>query len=229
MIWSVRRPWLVAALVFVVVTAALSVTLGVRAQSADATRCERFAADSAARAATVTGQGARVVVIGDSWSAGLGLGRPNRSWPSQLPGSVHVAGFSGSGFSVHASACAHVDFAHRAAAAVRGGADLVVVEGGLNDYDQPTADVRAGFARLVHQLRGHRIVIVGPATAPSRARAVPRVDALLASLAKRYDVPYIATSDLDLTYLHDRLHLTAAGHAEFGTYVAQRLAALDAG
>ena len=50
MIWSVRRPWLVAAFVVVMVVAALSVTLGVRAQSADVDRCERYAADSVARA-----------------------------------------------------------------------------------------------------------------------------------------------------------------------------------
>ena len=53
MIWSVRRPWLVAAFVVVMVVAALSVTLGVRAQSADVDRCERYAADSVARAGMV--------------------------------------------------------------------------------------------------------------------------------------------------------------------------------
>ena len=68
--------------------------------------------------------------------------------------------------------------------------------------------------------------MVGPATAPSRHRAIPRLDALLASLADRYDVPYIATSGLRLSYLPDRLHLTRAGHAEFGEYVAGQLATL---
>ncbi|WP_028643179.1 SGNH/GDSL hydrolase family protein [Nocardioides sp. URHA0020] len=223
--WSVRRPWWVAAFV-VVMVAALSVTLGVRAQSADASRCQRFAADSLARAASPSGPGRRVVVIGDSWSAGLGLTRPARSWPSQLPGSVHVAGFSGSGFSVHASHCDRVDFARRAPDAVRGGADLVVVEGGLNDYDQPDSSIRAGFARLMQQLQGYRVVVVGPATAPARARAVPHVDAILSSLSRQYDVPYVDTSGLDLTYLADDLHLTRAGHVEFGRYVADRLAAL---
>ncbi|MFC6345617.1 hypothetical protein ACFP8W_26765, partial [Nocardioides hankookensis] len=68
MIWSVRRPWLVGALVVLVLATALTVAIGVRAQSADVTRCERFASDSRERAATVTGSGQRVVVIGDSWS-----------------------------------------------------------------------------------------------------------------------------------------------------------------
>lgn len=226
MIWSVRRPWLMGTVVIVVMVAALSVALGVRAQSADVPRCERFTADSLARAAAGHGAGARVVVIGDSWSAGLGLDRPTSSWPSRLPGAVQVAGFSGSGFSAHASGCPGVAFADRAARAVRGGADLVVVEGGLNDYDQPDADVRAGFARLMRELRGQHVVVVGPASAPSRARAVLHVDALLAALAERSDVAYISTTSLDLPYLDDRLHLTAAGHVRFGDYVATRLAAL---
>jgi acyl-CoA thioesterase-1 len=224
MIWSVRRPLLVGAVVMAVVVAALTVALGVRAQSADVPRCERFHADSMARAAVVQGSGERVVVIGDSWSVGLGLDRATSSWPTRLSGEVHVAGFSGSGFSTHASGCAGVSFADRAAGATRGGADLVVVEGGLNDYDQPDADIRAGFARLMRELRGKRIIVVGPAIAPSRARAVPRVDALLASLADRYDVRYISTTGLDLPYLDDRLHLTPAGHAQFGDYVAAQLA-----
>ena len=214
------------AVVIAVLVAGLTVAVGVRAQSADVPRCERFTADSRARAAADHGSGERVVVIGDSWSAGLGLDRATGSWPSRLPGAVHVAGFSGSGFSTHASSCPEVAFADRAPRALRRGADLVVVEGGLNDYDQPDADIRAGFARLMRELRGHQVVVVGPATAPSRAREVPHVDALLASLAERYDVAYISTTGLDLPYLDDRLHLTPAGHAEFGDYVAGRLAAV---
>lgn len=226
MIWSVRRLWLVGAVAIAVMVAALTVALGVRAQSADVPRCERFTADSRARAAVDHGSGQHVVVIGDSWSAGLGLDRATSSWPSRLPGAVHVAGFSGSGFSAHASTCSRVAFADRAARALRRGADLVVVEGGLNDYDQPDADIRTGFARLMRELHGHHVVVVGPATAPSRARAVPHVDALLASLAERYDVAYISTTSLDLPYLDDRLHLTAVGHTQFGDYVASQLAAL---
>ena len=221
----VRRPLLVGLVGALVLTAALTVLVGFRARGADVDRCQRFAADSRVRAAEVTGQGERVVVIGDSWSAGLGLAHPAASWPSRLPGRVHVAGFSGSGFSAHASPCGPVDFADRAAAAVRGGADLVVVEGGLNDYDQPDADIRAGFARLMRVLDGRQVVVVGPAAAPSRAAAVPHVDALLAALAARYDVPYIRTDGLRLSYLGDRLHLTPAGHQAFGDYVAGRIAA----
>ncbi len=57
-------------------TAALVVALTAAVMTrADAgvSRCDQFRADSVARAAQVTGRGERVVVIGDSWSAGLGL------------------------------------------------------------------------------------------------------------------------------------------------------------
>jgi acyl-CoA thioesterase-1 len=217
---SVRRG--VGALVLLLV-ATLSVYVAAGAGGAGPDRCERFAAASATRADAVTGSGERVVVIGDSYSAGLGLTDAAGSWPTRLPGRVHVAGFSGSGFSRGASRCPGVSFAERAPAAVRGGADLVVVEGGLNDFDQPAADFRTGFRRLMTELSGYSVVVVGPVTAPSRAAAVPRVDALLASLTSEYDVPYVRTSDLALPYLSDRLHLTPAGHATFGDAVARAL------
>jgi acyl-CoA thioesterase-1 len=233
---SVRRP----APVLVVVLALLgSVLVGpalvglaqVRAGAADS-RCDRHAAQSRARAAVVTGAGTRVVVIGDSWSVGLGLPDLAGSWPSRLPGAVHVAGFSGSGFSEDASPCAGASFADRAPAALRGGADLVVVEGGLNDFDQPDASIRAGFGALVDRLRAAgvlgRTVVVGPASAPARASAVPHVDALLAHLAADSSLPFVDTSALDLPYLRDELHPTAAGHRQLGDYVAARLAALRA-
>ncbi|MDF1605698.1 SGNH/GDSL hydrolase family protein [Nocardioides sp. YIM 152315] len=227
MVLSVRRPVLVGTVLAVVLAAALTVLVGVRAIGSDPTRCERFVDDSRARAATDTGTGQRVVVIGDSWSAGLGLDRAAGSWPSRLAGAVHVAGFSGSGFSAHASPCGvGVSFAERAPRALRGGADLVVVEGGLNDYDQSDAAVRAGFRALMRELSGQQVVIVGPASAPSRVQAVPHVDVLLARLAERYDVPYVQTSGLQLTYLPDRLHLTPAAHDVFGDYVAEELAGL---
>ena len=193
------------------------------AAATDARHCARLAKASVERAAADTGLGDSVVVIGDSYSVGLGLDRPAQSWPAQLAGRVHVAGFSGSGFSAGASGCGAVSFADRAAEAVDAGAELVVVEGGLNDFDQSSADISAGFARLMHVLDGKRVVVVGPVLAPSRAADVPRVDRLLAGLARTAGATYIRTSGLELDYLDDRLHLTEAGHRDLGAYVAAAL------
>jgi len=200
--------------------------LAAHALGAGKTQCERFAAASAQRASQVTGSGERVVVIGDSWSAGLGLDRPVQSWPARLSGRIHVAGFSGSGFSAHASRCGRVSFADRAPASLEGGADLVVIEGGLNDFDRSRAEIKAGFVRVLRAASAYPVVVVGPATAPSRAAAVPRVDRLLRHLSEKYGVPYVSTVDLDLPYLPDGLHPTQTGHRLFGDAVASRIAAL---
>ena len=92
---------------------------------------------------------------------------------------MHVSGFSGSGFSARASGCGRVSFHHRAPTAPRRLPHLVVVQGGLNDYDQPAAAIDRGFRDLMADLAGQHVVVVGPADAPARSGAVPRVDALL--------------------------------------------------
>lgn len=210
------------ALVLVVLLAAvMTVWAAGRAVSEDAP-CEEFAAESAAREQVVTGTGRRVVVIGDSWSVGLGLRDPSGSWPSGLEGRVQVFGFSGSGFSATASPCPEVSFAERARRAIRG-ADLVVVQGGLNDHDQPDAAVRAGVRRLLRVVGDREVVLVGPAAAPTRAEGAGRIDALLADVAADAGVAYVPTYDLDLDYLDDGLHLTRRGHRELGEAVAAAL------
>ena len=218
-----RHPLLAVLTVLLVVAAMLATLLSARARGSGAALCERHTVDAAARAQIVTGSGRAVTVIGDSWTVGLGLSELRSSWPSVLPGRVTVAGFSGSGFSRHASHCGNRAFATRAAAAR--GADLVVVAGGLNDYDQPAADIRTGYRSLLAGLKGRTVVVVGPASAPSRAGFVGRVDTTLADLCEEYGVPYVDTRAWALAYLPDRLHLTPAGHATFGQHVADELAA----
>ena len=220
---NLRR--LTGASVVVLLLAALMAFWAADRAGAGATRCQQHRVDARERTGIVTGTGRRVLVIGDSWSVGLGQDDLGRSWAARLPGEVHVAGFSGSGFSARASLCGRVSFHDRAATAMAVRPDLVVVEGGLNDYDQSSADIDHGFRDLMADLAGHDVVVVGPAAAPSRTRAVPRVDDLLSSLADEYGVPYVRTSDLRLPYLDDRLHLTTEGHRTFGDVVAERIAA----
>lgn len=187
--------------------------------------CDSFRARAADRLATVTGSGPRVVVIGDSWSVGRGLVGNQRPWPAQLPGEVHVSGFPGSGYSEQDMArCGRVSLADRAPNALRQGADLVVVEGGLNDVNRSTASIATGFHRLMRTLRRYDTVIVGPPRAPKRGDGVVRVDRLLRRLSDRAGVPYVSTLDVRLPYLPDRLHPTAAGQVTFGRIVARRIA-----
>ena len=51
---------------------------------------------------------------------------------------------------------------------------------------------------------------------------------MLQRLSEEYVVPYVVTSDLELDYLGDRLHLTEDGHVEYGDAVAARLAEVTA-
>jgi acyl-CoA thioesterase I len=197
------------------------VALHERASASDASSCHRFSTDHAARLREVTGSGRSVVVIGDSWSVGYKLTDPDRAWPSRLPGRVRVDGFSGSGFSAHASPCGAVSYATRTRTARD--ADLVVVEGGLNDYDQSYAAVRSGFDLLMSRLSGHRVVVFGPAPAPRRLAGARRVDGWLSALSRTAGVEYVSSIHLDLPYLPDRLHLTPAGHRTYGDFVAAHL------
>lgn len=193
-----------------------------------AARCARFTADSADRAAHDLGPGTSptIVVVGDSWSVGLGLDDPATAWPSRLPGRVHVAGYSGSGFSEDASPCGAVSYADRAAGALADAPPgaTVVVEGGLNDWDRTDAEITDGFERLLGVVGTHPLLVVGPAAAPARAAFVARVDAVLQHLCDAEGVAYLDPSGLTLDYLPDGLHPTQAGQERFGGFVAAALA-----
>lgn len=220
-----RLRWPTRLLVLLVVASlvALSYAVFERATSENLSKCQRFALASQARESVVTGTGRRVVVIGDSYSAGLGLDDPARSWPRELNGEVHVFGFSGSGFSAHASNCGTVSYADRAARAVANGADLVVLEGGLNDIHSSDAAIRAGVRRVLTRLHDLEVVVVGPVPAPARMPAAAHVDDVLAQECAEAGVRYLSMIDLDLDYLDGQLHLTPEGHREFGTAVAEAL------
>ena len=182
--------------------AALLVALGVsswcwpdRATGSYAARCQRFGADSAARAARSAAAGDPVLVIGDSWTAGLGLAdrppRGRRGWRTRAGGGLPGSGFSAGGLAVRRGLVRRP----RTAALAGLPADaLVVVEGGLNDVDRSAAEINAGFEDLLDALADAPCGRRRTARAPARAGVVPRVDALLARLAARHDVAYVSTA-----------------------------------
>ena len=110
------------------------------------------------------------------------------------------------------------------------GADLLVVEGGLNDWDRSDTEIRAGFARLMRVARAagvdaHGRGRTGERTLP-RCEGPARRRAARGSCRSSTASATSSTADLDLPYLDDDLHLTATGHRLFGDAVASRLAAL---
>lgn len=219
------RHRLLLGLLALVLAVAASTTLLARA-GARSDPCAVKGEQAQERGAQVSGSGARVLVIGDSYSVGAGV-LPDQSWPLRLPGRVRVDGFSGSGFTVGASPCGDVSYATRASRAGLAGVDLVVVEGGLNDADQPLADLEAGYERLVRALGDRSVLVVGPPPAPLLPYDdVAAVDATLARLAAARGTPYLSMIDVELSYLPDLLHPDADGHRVFGERVAERVRAL---
>ncbi|GAA3802237.1 SGNH/GDSL hydrolase family protein [Nocardioides panacisoli] len=211
------RGRIAAAAIVVALVATVIAVLSARAGAHNVCAGNRSQAQE--RGALVTGTGPEVLVIGDSYSVGLGV-KPAESWPTYLPGRVRVDGFSGSGFSYAASGCPGVDYATRAETSVLESTKYVVVEGGLNDYDQPMSEVQDGFRRLMQVLGDREVLIVGPANAPSRVEEVPGIDEELARLSKEYGATYLSMLDLDLSYQDDDLHPDVNGHRLFGERVA---------
>jgi acyl-CoA thioesterase-1 len=220
----VPTPVLLTLVAALVAGVAVMLTTAQPAQSTLTDKCSRFANESADRARDPMGSGRSVVVIGDSYSVGLGLEDPRSAWPDSLPGRVHVFGFSGSGFSEYASRCGPVAYYERAVEAMRDKPSLVVVEGGLIDVGQSTAAIRYGYRHLLAVIGHRRLLVVGPAPAPLRLRGAIRVDRLLRKLTKASGTPYVSMINGHYTYLDDDLHLTETGHREFGARVAAVLA-----
>lgn len=182
----------VSAAVIVGVQVAPLVGLGPDAAASTTRTCRAIAAASELRARQVAGEGPTVAVIGDSYSQGHRLAEPGHSWPrmlsEELPVRVVVDGFAGSGFSDAASACTTVAYADRAPA-VPDVAELLVVQGGLNDYDVPLDQVRSGVSRLVEVVGTRPLVLIGPPAAPRRLEGAARADELLSQLAIEAGVP----------------------------------------
>ncbi|MGH3350253.1 MAG: SGNH/GDSL hydrolase family protein [Nocardioides sp.] len=187
--------------------------------------CSRFAAESVSRAAVVTGAGQRIVVIGDSWAAGYGLDDPGKSWPAYLDGQVRVSGFAGTGYARSSmERCGPISFGERAADAVRPGADLVVLEGGINDAHREVEEAEKGFRETLDALKGHDVVVLSAPRVSTRAAAIKGVNRMLKRVSAEYGVTYINVFDLELPYQDDKTHLTESGHVQFGETVARRIA-----
>ncbi|MBO0842366.1 MAG: SGNH/GDSL hydrolase family protein [Nocardioides sp.] len=187
--------------------------------------CGDYAAASVAREQIVTGSGPRVVVIGDSWATGYGLDDPAMSWPRYLSGEIHVAAFNGTGYDERTQrGCGPLSFGDRTPGALKGGADLVVLEGGINDANWPLPEVEAGFRRTLNELKGYHVVVLSAPSVPTRAAKLVGVNQLLKRVSAEYGVTYVDVYDIKLPYQHDHVHPTLAGHREFGRIVAQRIA-----
>lgn len=221
--YRVPTPVMMGGIVAALIGLVTALTLVKPAVSTPPDRCTRFVQQSHAHAQDPDDPGGSTAVIGDSYAAGSGLDDPASGWTSRLPGRVFVYAFPGSGFSRDAGKCGGESFAERAPEALQFDPHLVVVQGGLNDIDQTDREIRAGLRRLLTQIGTRRVLIVGPAPAPTRYAGALRVDRVLRAAARRTGTPYLSMIERRLDYLPDGVHLTSTGHRKFGAIVANRI------
>jgi lysophospholipase L1-like esterase len=182
---------------------------------------------------------ARAYFFGDSWTEGQ-VARRGRGFPfvtSELLGwTPTVDGVGSTGYLSHWRPST-LPYPVRAAAIPAGTkADVVILEGGLNDRTMPLSGLRAAVRETITTLRakfpGAPIVVLGPAanTLPVPA-TVRQVDRLVAQASADEGAPYISPIQREwLTGLNFRdvidapsHHPTTAGHAYLGGRLAVAL------
>ena len=171
----------------------------------------------------------RVVVVGDSLSAGLGLAGDD-AFPSQLGRRLRADGVevvmvnAAVSGDTTAGGLARLDFA------LADGADLVILELGANDMLRGTNPeiTRANLAKMIEQCqaRGARVLLAGMVASgnfgPDYKRAF---DAVFPDLAKRHGLPFYrfflegVAGDAAMV-LPDGLHPSPAGVARIVEGVA---------
>lgn len=167
-----------------------------------------------------------VVILGDSYTAGDGLGDRHSGWAYAIGKAegweTTVSGVGSTGFTDGGYCGEHV-YSSRIGAAVASAPDMLIVQGGLNDADASVGKIRAAADQILDEAKGvARVVIVGPAGAP----AIPKLDHVekaLSEAAVSHGREYISASRWELEFLPDELHLTTAGHAKFAGLVADSL------
>jgi acyl-CoA thioesterase I len=174
----------------------------------------------AAAAMPVTGAKPRIVVLGDSLTAGLGL-RVSDSYPSLLQERVNAealdyavvnAGVSGD---TSAGGLARLDWA------LQGDVRVLVVALGGNDALRglPTADLRNNLARIIEraQARGIRVILAGMEAPPNLGRdyivSFHKVYPALAATYRVAFVPFLLQGVAGSETLNQRdgIHPTPAG------------------
>lgn len=172
----------------------------------------------------IAGDGRRAVILGDSYAGGYFLQDASDSWASTLAGTegwnTTIAGVGSTGF-VNDSSCGGDSFTARSS--VLDGADVVIIQGGLNDFRQNPDDVQAAARQLIESAPSSaEVFLVGPTNAPARPEAAV-IDAALSEAVANTEARYISTQDWNLEYMPDGVHLTEAGHGMFAASVQDEL------
>ncbi len=178
----------------------------------------------------------RLVVVGASFTAGVGSGGPGRSWAVQLARLLHwdavVYGDPGAGY-VHAGAGQQGPVAREIArVGLRALAPaLVIVQAGHDDIGAPPRLEQRRVAQAIALIRAEapraRIALLTVFAGRSRSPASGRTDRAIVTAARTADRSAIIMDPLAAgwTFRHarDGLHPTAAGSAWIARKVAEIL------
>jgi lysophospholipase L1-like esterase len=169
-------------------------------------------------------------VLGDSYTQGTGLLGPKAAWPTalgmQLEAEVVVDGVGATGFTTRGF-CADdpVAFGERVETDPPG-ADVVVVQGGVNDALSGDPDAVADAAgSLLDSLEDvPTVLVVGPPRVPAADPArVEAVDAALRQATEQAGRVYVPLLDAGIELLEDQVHPTGAGQWRIAVLVAAAL------
>src|SRR5579859_837678 len=177
-----------------------------------------------------------IVVLGASFTAGVGPGSPARSWAADLARLLHrdtvIYGVAGAGY-VRPGAGRHGPVAAEAAALGlrRLAPSLVIVQAGHNDIGVPPAQEQARVERAIAQIRaaapGAKVAVltVFPGHAPAGAAYL--TDQAIVAGARAADREVIIMDPLTAGWMYQRardgLHPTAAGDSWLAAEVASVL------
>jgi lysophospholipase L1-like esterase len=216
---------LAAAAVGVLLIGAFFAVREIRAASTTRTACNTVTAQIAERGpGPVSRGGAVAVVLGDSYSQGVGLDdQKGQAWASRLGATegwtTYVDGIGQTGFT-NGGFCGGQEYRARTAAALAHQPQVVVVQGGLNDTEADPSQLRSAADQVLGTLSAApRLIVVGPPPAPGKPGA-EKVDRVLADATRAAGRQYVSPIGWQLPYLPDQVHLTPAGHEQFARMVA---------
>jgi acyl-CoA thioesterase-1 len=185
------------------------------------------AAERAALAAHASGPTA--VFLGDSYTQGVGLSHIGDVYAYVTAAAMHwravLNAVGGTGY-VSEGPCRGQQFSARVPQVSAVDPAVVVIQGGLDDYQSPEQRIERAaeqvYAQLRHDLPNASVVVVGPHSVPKVSDVRPVIDALRTASSKAH-VTFIDASSWPLLFEKDGIHLTVAGHRIYGQQLARAM------
>lgn len=173
------------------------------------------------------GDDTTVWVVGDSWTMGWPLEDPTDSWVStfaEVTGfTVHVDGWSASGYTVSGLCEEDTRFPRRVGRAAAEEPDLIVVQGGLNDVGRRKEELADAVDAVVDAAGEIPVVLLGPGAAPALPpEGIRDVDEVLGEAAGG-SVRHVSALDWELDYFPDGAHPSPEGARRLGELAAEEI------